>query len=131
LEQTLKETENRKDISEVLQTAIERCYSMSRFITNFADVVRIPEPQFREQELNTLVISCKRFMETICQNRDIRIELALSEHSPVVGMDSLLFEQVLVNIIKNAAESIGKTGSITIRTYPDGLTRFKIVFSYS
>ena len=31
-------------------------------------------------------------------------------------MDSALFEQVLVNIIKNAAESIGTGGTITIRT---------------
>ena len=31
-------------------------------------------------------------------------------------MDTSLFEQVLVNIIKNAAESIGETGDIFIRT---------------
>ena len=31
-------------------------------------------------------------------------------------MDTSLFEQVLVNIIKNAAESIGEEGNIFIRT---------------
>lgn len=31
-------------------------------------------------------------------------------------MDAALFEQVLVNIIKNAAESIGNGGEIVIRT---------------
>jgi nitrogen fixation/metabolism regulation signal transduction histidine kinase len=116
LDNTLKEMENKQDVSEVLQTAIERCYSMSRFITNFADVVRIPEPQLREQELNSLVISCKRFMETVCRNRNIRIELELSENSPVVRIDNLLFEQILVNIIKNSAEAIQQDGCIYIRT---------------
>ena len=89
---------------------------MSHFITNFADVVRIPKPQIRNHELNTVVTSCKRFMETVCQNRNIQIIMELDEVSPVVRLDSSLFEQVLVNIIKNAAESIGRDGKIYIRT---------------
>jgi nitrogen fixation/metabolism regulation signal transduction histidine kinase len=118
LESTFRQTGGSEDLSGVLQVAIERCYSMSRFITNFADVVRIPAPQIREQELNTLVISCKRFMENICRNRNIQIHMELSEVSPVVQIDNLLFEQVLVNIIKNSAESIGADGQIRIRTTP-------------
>ncbi|GGK09389.1 MULTISPECIES: sensor histidine kinase [Parabacteroides] len=116
LESTFSEMENTEDICDVLRVSIERCYSMSHFITNFADVVRIPEPQLRNHELNTVVTSCKRFMETICQNRNIRIIMELDEISPVVKLDSSLFEQVLVNIIKNAAESIGHDGQIYIRT---------------
>jgi signal transduction histidine kinase len=103
----------------VLRIAIERCYSMNRFITNFADVVRIPEPQLRELDLNELVVSSKRFMETICQNRNVRIVLELSETAPIAKIDSSLFEQVLVNIIKNSVESIDRDGTIFIRTASD------------
>ena len=183
---TLQEMEQMDEAASALQIAIERCYGMSRFITNFADVVRIPEPQLKEQELNTLVLSSKRFMETICLNRNIRIALELCDTSPIVHIDSVLLEQVLVNIIKNSAESIERDGTIhiitsnapacleiadtgkgiskdaetklftpfystkpqgqglglifirevllkhgctfSLRTYPDGLTRFKIMF---
>jgi nitrogen fixation/metabolism regulation signal transduction histidine kinase len=104
------------DVREVLKMAIERCYLMNRFISNFANVVRIPEPQVREQELNALVASCLRFMETICRSRQIQLVMELSETSPVVNIDNVLFEQVLVNIIKNAAESIESDGTIYIRT---------------
>ncbi|MDR1098478.1 MAG: PAS domain-containing protein [Tannerella sp.] len=116
LQDTFKETE---DINDVLQVAIERCYSMTRFITNFADVVRIPEPQLQERDLNQLVSSGKRFMENACRNRNIQIIMELSDTSPLVKIDSVLFEQVLVNIIKNAAESIGRNGRIHIRTAND------------
>jgi nitrogen fixation/metabolism regulation signal transduction histidine kinase len=116
LENTFRQPGAAEDIDDVLQVAIERCYSMSRFITNFADVVRIPAPQLRKQELNTLVVSCKRFMENVCRNRNIRINMELSEVSPIVQVDNLLFEQVLVNIIKNSAEAIGTNGQIHIRT---------------
>ncbi|MDH6305245.1 nitrogen fixation/metabolism regulation signal transduction histidine kinase [Parabacteroides sp. PF5-5] len=119
LDNTFKQLEGTEDICEVLQVAIERCYSMSRFITNFADVVRIPEPQLQEHDLNSLVIAGKRFMENVCLNRNIKINMELSEVSPIIQVDSLLFEQVLLNIIKNSAESIGHNGQIYIRTTAD------------
>lgn len=120
LDNTFQEMENMEDISDVLRISIERCFRMSQFITNFADVVRIPEPQKRRHDLNEVVTSSKRFMETICQNRNIEINMELAKTSPNVSLDNTLFEQVLVNIIKNAAESIGNNGNIFIRTtnYP-------------
>ncbi len=116
LEATFSEMQDTEDICEVLRVSIERCYSMSRFITNFADVVRIPEPQTSIQPLNSVVVSCKRFMEMVCQNRNIQIIMDLDPVSPKVSLDTTLFEQVLLNIIKNAAESIGRDGKIYIRT---------------
>ena len=111
--QTIDDTE---DIREVMRVCVERSYSMSRFITNFADVVKIPEPQKEEVHLNDRVTACKIFMENLCQNRDIDLHLELCEENPVVSMDTSLFEQVLINIIKNATESIDTNGKIFIRT---------------
>lgn len=109
----LKQTE---DICEVMKICIERCYSMSRFITNFADVVKIPEPITSRVNLNEIVFSCKRFMETVCLQREISIQVDFCEEKLSVDLDAVLFEQVLVNIIKNAAESIVSNGNIYIRT---------------
>ena len=111
--QTIDDTE---DLQEVMKVCIERSFSMSRFITNFADVVKIPEPQLEEVSLNERVISCKRFMENVCQSRDINLQMDLCKENPTVNIDTSLFEQVLINIIKNSAESIGEKGCITIRT---------------
>ena len=111
--QTIDDTE---DLQEVMKVCIERSFSMSRFITNFADVVKIPEPQLEEVSLNDRVFACKRFMENVCQSRNIDLQMNLCEENPTVSIDTSLFEQVLINIIKHAAESIGEKGCITIRT---------------
>ena len=111
--QTIDDTE---DLQEVMKVCIELSFSMSRFITNFADVVKIPEPQLEEVSLNDRVFACKRFMENVCQRRDIDLQMNLCEENPTVSIDTSLFEQVLINIIKNAAESIGEKGCITIHT---------------
>lgn len=104
------------DLREVMQVCVERCLGMSRFITNFANVVKIPEPSLEQVRLNDRVTACRMFMETICRERQITLHNELCAENPKVWMDTALFEQVLVNIIKNAAESIGQGGDIFIRT---------------
>lgn len=116
VEQALTTEEGMEDICDVMRVCIERCFSMSRFITRFADVVKIPEPTLTPVDLNDLAFTCKRFMEGMCADRNIKLRLEIDETLKEVKMDASLFEQVLVNIIKNAAESIEKDGEIIVRT---------------
>ena len=115
-EQALSTEEGMDDICDVMRVCTERCFSMSRFITRFADVVKIPEPTLTLVDLNDLAFTCKRFMEGMCTDRNIKLRLEIDETLKEVKMDASLFEQVLVNIIKNAAESIEKDGEIIVRT---------------
>lgn len=116
VEQALSAEEGMDDICDVMRVCTERCFSMSRFITRFADVVKIPEPTLTPVDLNDLAFTCKRFMEGMCADRNIKLRLEIDETLKEVKMDASLFEQVLVNIIKNAAESIEKDGEIIVRT---------------
>lgn len=114
---TFDEKEEETEIKDVLSVSIDRCYSMSRFITAFADVVRIPEPELRNTNLNEPVLSCIRFMEPVCAEKNIRLVSEFVDSPLVIALDTMLMEQVLVNIIKNAAEAIGQDGTIYIRTF--------------
>ncbi len=115
--QIMEDIPDTDDLREVMRVCVERCYAMSRFITNFADVVKIPEARLQPAALNDRVLACKVFMEDLCQRCGISLHLDLCDELPKVMLDTVLFEQVLVNIIKNAAESIGNQGDIYIRTY--------------
>jgi len=110
------EGKSNTDVGEVLRITIERCYGMSRFISSYADVVRIPEPMMIPTDINNLVVSCNRFMENLCKGRNINVATELTESPLTVNIDIALFEQVLLNIIKNAVESIESNGTISIRT---------------
>ncbi len=127
VEQALSAEPNMDDICEVMHICTERCYSMSRFITRFADVVKIPEPTLRPTPLNELVAGCTRFMEGLCNDHNISLRLETASDINIVNVDTSLFEQVLVNILKNAVESIrnisnDRQGQITVRTFaPAGI----------
>ena len=111
--QTMDDTD---DLREVMKVCVERGYSLSRFITRFADVVKIPEPQLEEVRLNDCISACERFLENICQDHQVDLRMDLCEENPWVKIDTSLFEQVLINMVKNSVESIEKNGVITLRT---------------
>lgn len=105
-----------EELCSVMKVCEERGYNMSRFITRFADVVKIPQPMPITIDLNDYVQRRKRFMEQMCRKENISLELQLSNDNIPVNIDVTLFEQVLVNIIKNSIESIGSNGKISITT---------------
>ena len=103
-----------EELCHTIQICSDRCYGMNHFIARLAEIVRIPEPQLQTVSLNNQVDACRVLMENVCQRRQIRIHRFFDSCNPEVQLDPILFEQVLVNIVKNAAESIGQDGDIEI-----------------
>lgn len=104
------------DILQVIKVCEERSYNLSRFITGFANVVKIPAPVLQRVGINDCVTPCIRFMQNMCQEKGIELRTTLTGEDVSVNADVLLFEQVMVNIVKNSVESIVDGGVITIST---------------
>ena len=95
----------------------ERLTALSAFVTRFADVVKIPQPQLQLCDLSEEVEACRPFLENLCTQAHVHIDFCLTDEAIPVHLDTVLFQQVLINIVKNAVESIGeKEGHITITT---------------
>lgn len=123
LQQALAEEPGHEEFCRLMQVCADRQLSMSRFITRFADVVKIPAPTLQAAPLNPLIEQCARFMEGLCADCGITLRLRLDPAVGRVDMDSALIEQVVVNILKNAVESIGARradtsyrGAVTLAT---------------
>lgn len=114
--------EENADLLEVMKVCEGRCRSMSEFITSFADVVKIPEANLTAADLNAEVSRCRIMLESLCAGRDISLRFDLCEKELPVKLDPVLMEQVLINIVKNSAESIGNHGVITVSTTPSPAT---------
>ena len=106
---------------DALDASRERTLKMAEFVTRFANVVKVPEPQLTLCDLNEEVETCRSFLEGLCQAQSIRLTLQLTEEATPVHLDTTLFLQALVNIVKNAVESIGTGGEIKIETQPKSL----------
>ncbi|MDE6265010.1 MAG: PAS domain-containing sensor histidine kinase, partial [Paramuribaculum sp.] len=97
--------EQEADLAEAIESCRERCASMSEFITSYADVVRIPEAKLDRLELNGRIARMIPFLEGLA-GENIRLNFTPAEDEVFVKADTVLLEQVMVNIVKNSKESI-------------------------
>ena len=88
---------------------------MGAFITKFASAVKIPEPSRRNVDLTELLRSRAPLFESICSATGSRLAMELPDGETPVFIDPVLMEQVVTNIVKNAAESAGQGGDVEIR----------------
>lgn len=109
-------SEEWKDVLPAIDASYIRCGRLAQFISELADVVRIPEPSFSMIPINELALAVYALTRMECQQRNIELKLTLTAHNELVRADGILFEQVLVNILKNAYESVDKDGEIQIIT---------------
>ena len=101
-----------------------RLLALSKFVTRFAEVVKLPQPQMQLCDLSEEVEACQPFLENLCFAANVRLDLCLTDEAIPVRLDTVLFQQVLINIVKNAVESIsesGVQGLITITATPSQL----------
>ena len=84
----------------------DRLLAMSSFVTRFAEVVKIPAPQLQLCDLSEEVEACRPFLENLCLAANVRLDFHLTDEAIPVRLDPVLFQQVLVNIVKNSIESI-------------------------
>lgn len=103
----------------VVEASFARCGSLAAFTKNLAEVVKIPEPAPVPVELENLAESAVRLASAECRRRNIELKFLPADNVNTVNADPVQMEQVLLNIIKNACESIGGDGKITVRTVSD------------
>lgn len=115
---TLRQDENNElaDVLPAVEASFDRCRHLGEFISNFAEVVKIPQPTLSKVSINELAKSVDALTRIECQRRNTQLTLDLTTDTDTAYVDSIQIEQVLVNIVKNAYEAIGDGGQIKIIT---------------
>ena len=101
---------------EYLPPVIQRAENLTAFMRNFARVVRLPEPQLSRLDLNELVRGAGEVMAGLLHSAEIDLTYALADRPVMVKADAGQLEQVIINALTNARESIGQGGRIELST---------------
>ncbi|MDE6649876.1 MAG: PAS domain-containing protein [Muribaculaceae bacterium] len=110
------------DLKEAIAACEDRCRDMGAFITKFASAVKIPEPVKVNVDLAEMLSGRLPILESICSATGSRLEMKLPDREVPVFVDPVLIEQVVTNIVKNAAESAGEGGTVSIAIESPGTT---------
>ncbi|MBF8965621.1 PAS domain-containing protein [Pontibacter sp. FD36] len=113
--------EHREDFTYALQVAIDRNANLSRFMANFADVVRLPAPSKKPVQVQALLKRLERLMLPQLEQRQITLFLQLPAAPLCIPMDEQQIEQALLNILKNAMEAVKSEGKIWVELQQEPL----------
>ena len=110
----------RDDVTRGMRVVAGRAEALTRFTRAYAQVARLPEPRKREVHLDALVRRVAA-LET-------RMPLTLDGHHVTIHADEDQLEQLLINLVKNAAEAAQSAvairwtgnGNVTLRVEDDG-----------
>lgn len=97
------------DLRDVAASCAERCVGLSCFINAYADVVRVPEPQLAPTDLCALLDALVPFLCRI-GGELVKIRIEKPDEAVVAPVDQALMQQVVVNVVKNAIESMPPEG---------------------
>lgn len=104
-----------EDIAQSLKVAIGRNERLNQFMRNFADVIRLPAPQKEWLKLNELLLETARLLKSQADERQIKFFFDVPAFEVKLMGDKRQLEQALLNIIKNAMESIGQNGEVRFK----------------
>ncbi|WP_132051963.1 sensor histidine kinase [Pseudocnuella soli] len=99
-----------------LQVAINRNNNLNGFMRNFADLVKLPHPNRKKVDAHQLVRNVCDLFAVRAAEYNIQFNYELDETPLLIHADDQQLEQALINIVKNAMESIGSNGTITVQT---------------
>jgi two-component system sensor histidine kinase KdpD len=118
LSSALSETQK----ADLLATIIDESERLNRFIANLLDMTKLESgaivPNTALHDLDEIVGSALRRAGRILARH--RVELELASELPMLDVDAVLFEQVLFNLLDNAAKYSPEGTTVRVRSWRDG-----------
>ncbi|MGH8865235.1 MAG: sensor histidine kinase, partial [Burkholderiales bacterium] len=94
----------------------------AEIIRRVRNLVRAREPRRKTADINTLVEELSVLTRGDARFHDVQLELELADHLPKIEVDGIQIQQVLLNLIHNAIESLAGSGTgqkrVAVRTRP-------------
>jgi two-component system sensor histidine kinase KdpD len=107
--------------SDLLANIVDESERLNRFIANLLDMTKLESgaivPNAAPHDLSEIVGSALRRTQKILAQHQVELELAAD--LPMIELDAVLFEQVLFNILDNAAKYAPAGTTIRIQSWRD------------
>jgi two-component system, OmpR family, sensor histidine kinase KdpD len=116
--------------ADLLQTIIDESERLNRFIANLLDMTKLEagaiKPNAGLHDLGEIVgTALARSSKILAQHR---VEVDLGADLPMLGLDAVLFEQVLVNVLENASKYAPPGTLVRLQGWrEDGVVQLQII----
>lgn len=98
-----------EDVQEALSTIENRSHALARFVNAYKDFTQIPEPHFKLVAMEEVMQNVSNLMQIEFKSREIEFTWKVTTPSLKVTIDPEQIEMVLINLVKNALQSVENT----------------------
>ena len=93
------------DIADALKTIHKRSLGLTDFVQAYRNLTLIPKPKFKIFPIDELFSRIEKLMENKLRKKDIAFQWSVEPRSLELTADPGLIEQVLINLVLNAADA--------------------------
>jgi len=104
-------TDAADDLREGLATIENRSKGLIKFIDAYREYTSLPQPKIKSVLLKELIEKTAQFMRQELKKTHIEFTSSCSSDYLTVQADAEMIEQVLINLVKNAMESLSQNGA--------------------
>ena len=97
----------------ILDNEIER---LDRIVSDFLLFARPGDPDLAKVTPHTLLCKVRELLSPELAKNEIELTVESAANDPTLRADPHQLKQVLINLVRNAAESIGQKGRVTLRS---------------
>ena len=109
-----------REISQKLEQFLEvskgEITRLDYIITQFLQAIRPAPLQLKMASLNNVVEKTLELLRPEIENRGVTVKTKLARNLTVTPIDATQMQQVLVNLVKNAAQAMTNGGTLTLQT---------------
>ena len=116
LEEDLQHSKNIDEFKLSIKSIDEHVERARKVVHNMLGYARKMEPHLEDVDINKTLQQTIALLENYARVNDIEIKTTLSPDLPIIASDQAQLQQVLMNLISNSIDAIGKDGLIEIKS---------------
>lgn len=97
---------NQDDLRDGLQAAVASAERVSSVVRKLRQYVRRGEIRHRLMPADRLIDECTILLDTEARHHQVNLKVEIDESLPTVRADSILIQQVILNLVKNGIDAI-------------------------
>jgi signal transduction histidine kinase len=108
-----------EDMYSSIETIEERSKGLLSFVSDYKNLTRLPQPQFEDITVEFLLNHMHRLFKKDMASENINYQVLIPSINMSICADSMMIQQVLINLIKNAMEAVREKEEKTIMLSAD------------
>ena len=127
-EEEFRKSENLQEFRTSVAKIEEHVERARKVVHNMLGYARRMEPRLEDVDVNQTINQTIDILENFARANTIDIQTDLMDSVPIIAGDQAQLQQVILNLISNAIDAIGKDGTVSVKSRADG-SKIRVVIA--